>query len=62
MRPEERDSLTERIIACAIAVHREVGPGLLESAYHAALDIELQKWSSKSRAFRATILSFWRKC
>ena len=42
MRPEERDSLTERIIACAIAVHREVGPGLLESAYHAALDIELQ--------------------
>ena len=42
MRVEERDSLTERIIACAIAVHRELGPGLLESAYHAALAIELQ--------------------
>jgi GxxExxY protein len=42
MLAEERDPLTERIIACAIAVHRELGPGLLESAYQAALNIELQ--------------------
>ncbi|NLJ47217.1 MAG: GxxExxY protein [Treponema sp.] len=33
--------LTERIIACAIAVHRELGPGLLESIYEEALTIEL---------------------
>lgn len=41
MRVEERDPLTERIIACALAVHKELGPGLLESAYVAALCIEL---------------------
>lgn len=35
-------SLTERIIGCAIEVHRNLGPGLLESAYESALCIELQ--------------------
>lgn len=35
------DALTERIIGCAIAVHRELGPGLLESTYEEALCIEL---------------------
>jgi GxxExxY protein len=35
-----RDALTERIIGCAIAVHRELGPGLLESTYEEALCIE----------------------
>ena len=38
----ERDSLTERIIACAIEVHRELGPGLLEAAYEAALALEVE--------------------
>jgi GxxExxY protein len=32
---------TERIIACAIEVHRALGPGLLENAYLASLCIEL---------------------
>jgi GxxExxY protein len=32
----EKD-LTEQIIGAAIEVHRELGPGLLESAYHACL-------------------------
>ena len=32
--------LTERIIGCAIEVHRALGPGLLESAYRRALGIE----------------------
>jgi len=32
---------TEKIIGCAIAVHEELGAGLLESAYHTALCIEL---------------------
>jgi hypothetical protein len=27
------DSLTERVIGCAIAVHRTLAPGLLESIY-----------------------------
>jgi GxxExxY protein len=34
--------LTERIIGCAIEVHRQLGPGLLERSYEAALCIELQ--------------------
>ena len=39
---QERDPLTERIIGCAIEVHRELGPGLLEATYESALCIELQ--------------------
>lgn len=38
---EEQDPLTERIIGCAIEVHRVLGPGLLESAYVEALSVEL---------------------
>jgi GxxExxY protein len=37
--------LTERIIGCAMAVHRELGPGLLESTYEEALCIELSEAS-----------------
>ena len=29
----DTDTLTEKIIGCAIKVHRAFGPGLLESAY-----------------------------
>ncbi|MGI8966849.1 MAG: GxxExxY protein, partial [Limisphaerales bacterium] len=34
--PEQRDPLTEKIIGCAIEVHRTLGPGLLESTYESA--------------------------
>jgi GxxExxY protein len=34
-------ALTDRIIGCAIDVHTELGPGLLESIYEEALTIEL---------------------
>lgn len=39
---EQLDPLTRRIIGCAIAVHRYLGPGLLESVYRNALGIEMQ--------------------
>jgi GxxExxY protein len=38
---EDHDPLTERIIGCAIEVHRHLGAGLLESAYQTALCVEL---------------------
>jgi GxxExxY protein len=33
--------LTDRIIACAILVHKELGPGFLESIYENAIALEL---------------------
>lgn len=33
--------VTEKIIGCAISVHRGLGPGLLESAYEECLSFEL---------------------
>jgi GxxExxY protein len=38
-----RDPLTEQVIGLAIAVHRELGPGLLESAYEECLCHELKE-------------------
>jgi GxxExxY protein len=37
----EFDKLSSRVIACAIEVHRHLGPGLLESAYEQCLAHEL---------------------
>src|SRR5438105_11525848 len=34
------NQITERIIGCAIEVHRTLGPGLLEAMYDTALRIE----------------------
>lgn len=44
--------LTEQIIGAAIAVHRELGPGLLESAYQACLEYEL---TERRLAFRRQV-------
>ena len=37
----EHDPVTHRIIGCAIEVHRQLGPGLLENTYEEALCLEL---------------------
>ena len=39
----ENDLLTERIIGLAIEVHRQLGPGLLETAYEECLCFELKQ-------------------
>ena len=40
---EELNLLSYKVIGLAIEVHRQLGPGLLESAYQACLIYELQK-------------------
>jgi GxxExxY protein len=37
------EELTGRIIACAIEVHKALGPGFLESVYEAAMVVELKR-------------------
>jgi len=43
MNRKEADRLSKVIIGAAINVHRELGPGLLESAYEACLKYELEE-------------------
>ena len=41
------NQITEKIIGCAISVHRVLGPGLLESAYEECLCYELSQANLK---------------
>ena len=37
------DELSNKVLGCAIEVHRELGPGLLESTYEQCLAYELNR-------------------
>ncbi|TGE85156.1 GxxExxY protein [Pseudoalteromonas sp. KS88] len=37
------DIITQKVIGCAIEVHKQLGPGLLESSYENCLMYELQQ-------------------
>jgi GxxExxY protein len=39
---DERDPLTHAVIGAAVEVHREMGPGLLESIYQRCMEKELR--------------------
>jgi GxxExxY protein len=39
---ERINSISERVIGCAIEVHKQLGPGLLESVYESAFCVELE--------------------
>jgi GxxExxY protein len=43
------NEISQKTIGCAIEVHRQLGPGLLESVYEEALCYELSKASLKFR-------------
>jgi GxxExxY protein len=43
------DELIEKVLGVAIIVHRELGPGLLESVYEKALIIELANFGISAR-------------
>lgn len=40
---ENLNTITERIIGCAIEVHRALGPGLLEHTYEEAMCVEMDR-------------------
>ena len=54
----KNDTLTEQIIGAAIQVHRELGPGLLESAYEACLYHELSLHNLKVERQKAFPISY----
>ena len=52
------ERLTEKIIGCAIEVHRTLGPGLLESLYQECLVIELAEQRLSFEADRCVNLEY----
>ena len=55
---EDLDSLSERVIGCAIAVHRSLGPGLLESIYRECLILELKAEKIRVEKERRVALTY----
>ena len=47
MLQDERDPLTHQVIGAAMEVHREMGPGLLESVYQRCLEREITRQGLK---------------
>src|SRR5215210_4884333 len=56
--PDGLNELTSRIIGCAMRVHREVGPGLLESVYGRCLLIELNAQGLHTLSGKAIHLTY----
>lgn len=54
----EYEQLTERIIGCAIEVHKKLGPGFLESIYENAFIIELQKQNLQVERQREVVIKY----
>ena len=52
------EDITKVIIGCAIDVHKELGPGFLESAYEECLYYELQKAGLKVEKQKAHISQY----
>jgi len=50
--------LQRKIIGCAIKVHKELGPGLLESIYELAMLIELQRCNLQTEKQKKIIVRY----
>ena len=58
MKEQSINEITEKIIGAAIAVHKELGPGLLESAYEACLVYELVQSRLKVESQKSLPVSY----
>ena len=56
--PSGLNALTRAIIGCAIEVHREIGPGLLENVYSECLQAELRRHRLKFDLERQVPLTY----
>jgi GxxExxY protein len=54
----EYEGLTDKIIGCAIEVHKKLGPGFLESIYENAFIIELQKQNLQVDRQREVVIKY----
>ena len=52
---EDINLITEKIIGCAINIHKIPGPGLLESIYESAMCIELRETVLKFESQKSVI-------
>ena len=55
------DKITDKIIGCAIEVHKKLGPGLLEKIYENALCVELGLNNVKYEAQKPLAVNYKRK-
>ena len=54
----EHEKLTEKIIGCAIEVHKRLGPGFLETIYENAFVLELRKRKLQVEQQREVIVKY----
>lgn len=54
----EHEELTDKIIGCAIKVHKNLGPGFLESIYENAVVIELHKQNLQVEKQREVVIKY----
>ncbi len=54
----EYEDLTDKIIGCAIEVHKKLGPGFLESIYENSFVIELQKQNLEVERQREAVIKY----
>ena len=54
----EHEDLTDKIIGCAIEVHKRLGPGFLESIYENAFILELEKHNLHVQRQQEVILKY----
>jgi GxxExxY protein len=54
----EHEALTDKIIGCAIEVHKKLGPGFLESIHENAFIIELQKRHLQVERQREVVIKY----